>query len=104
MPLALLLIPALKVAPAIYKWRIQFRISRWYKVLLELERDALKPSPHPKRHEELLRHLAEIEDGVNRITIPASFGDMFYDLRVHIDFVRASLLAKSEQESPDTLS
>ena len=100
-PLALLLIPALKVAPAIYKWRIQFRISRWYKVLLELERDALKPSPDPKRHDELLRHLVEIENTVNMIAIPASFGDLFYDLRVHIDFVRASLLAKHEQESRD---
>lgn len=100
-PLTLLLIPALKVAPAIYKWRIQFRISRWYKVLLELERDALKPSPDPKRHEELLHHLAEIESTVNTITIPASFGDLFYDLRVHIDFVRASLLARHEHESRD---
>jgi TRAP-type uncharacterized transport system substrate-binding protein len=104
LPLALLLFPALKLAPAIYKWRIQYRISRWYKVLLELERDALKPSPNPKRHEELLRHLAEIESAVNRITIPASFGDLFYELRVHIDFVRASLLAKHEQETRDRRS
>ena len=93
-PLALLLVPALKVAPAIYKWRIQSRINRWYGVLLDLERDAFKPSSDPIRREELLRHLDHIESAVNKISVPASFGDMFYGLRGHITFVRESLLTK----------
>ena len=100
-PIALLLIPALKMAPAIYKWRIQSRINRWYRVLLELERDALKPTSDPKSREELFRHLDHIENTVNRISIPASFGDLFYALRVHISFVRASLLSKQRQGSSE---
>ena len=92
-PVALLLIPALKLVPALYRWRIESRIHRWYRALLELERDASKPSVDPKRREELLRHLDHIELAVNKIKVPASFGNLFYGLREHINFVRDSLLA-----------
>jgi TRAP-type uncharacterized transport system substrate-binding protein len=91
-PVALLLIPALKMAPAIYRWRIESRIHRWYRALLELERDAFKPSGDPKRREDLLRHLDHIETTVSKIVVPASFGDLFYGLRGHIGFVRDRLI------------
>ncbi|MCX7166159.1 MAG: hypothetical protein NTV11_07775 [Rhodocyclales bacterium] len=94
LPIALLLIPALRIAPAIYRWRIESRIYRWYRALLELERDAFKPSVDPKRREELLRHLDHIESTVNKIVVPASFGDLFYGLRGHISFVRDNLLSQ----------
>ncbi len=94
-PIALLLIPALRLAPTLYRWRIESRINRWYKVLLELERDAFKPSSDPQRRAELLRHLDHIESAVNKIEVPASFGDIFYGLRGHIGFVRKNLLAQA---------
>lgn len=93
-PFALLLIPALRMAPAIYRWRIESRIHRWYRALLDLERDAFKPTADPKRREELLRHLDYIEDSVNKIVVPAAFGDLFYGLRGHICFVRNTLLSQ----------
>ena len=92
-PIVLLLLPALKFAPMIYRWRIESRIYRWYQVLLELEREAYKPDVDAKRREELLRQLDHIETAVNRIVIPASFGDLFYGLRGHIGFVRKGLTA-----------
>ena len=90
-PVALLLIPSLKLAPAIYRWQMESRINRWYRALLELEHDALKPSVDHKRREELLRHLDHIEHSVNKIKVPASFGNLFYGLREHINFVRDRL-------------
>ncbi len=93
-PIALLLVPALKMAPAIYRWRIESRIHRWYRALLELERDAFKPSGDPMRREELLRHLDHIETTVSKIVVPASFGDLFYGLRGHIGFVRERLIVQ----------
>jgi hypothetical protein len=48
------------------------------------------------RREELLRQLDHIETAVNRIVVPASFGDMFYGLRTHIGFVRRSLLPENQ--------
>lgn len=96
-PLVLLLVPAMKIAPAIYRWSIESRIYRWYRVLLELERDAFKPGADEARREELLRQLDHIEAAVNRIVVPASFGDLFYGLRGHIGFVRQNLLSRAAQ-------
>ena len=93
-PIVLLLIPGIRIAPAIYRWRIESRIHRWYKVLLDLEREAQK-STGPERRAELLKKLDGIEANVNRIVVPASFGDLFYGLRGHVNFVRNSLLGEA---------
>jgi TRAP-type uncharacterized transport system substrate-binding protein len=100
LPVIILLIPALKFAPLIYRWRIESRIYRWYRALLELERDAFKASLDPERRDELLRHLDHIELTVSKIVVPASFGDLFYGLRGHIGFVRERLRAQSASASP----
>ena len=96
-PLALLLVPALKIAPTIYRWRIESRINRWYKVLLDLERDVFVAQT-PQSRADLLRQIDTIETGVNQIVVPASFGDMFYGLRGHVAFVRDRLM--TEPPSP----
>ena len=103
-PVALLLIPALKLIPAIYRWRIEYRINRWYRALLELERDAFKLSVDLKRREELLRHLDHIEQAVNKIIVPASFGNHFYGLREHINFVRDRLHSHHSDLPPESNS
>jgi TRAP-type uncharacterized transport system substrate-binding protein len=97
-PVALLVVPALKVAPTLYRWRIESRINRWYRALLELERDAFKHAVDRERRDDLLRHLDRIESAVNKILVPASFGNLFYGLREHIDFVRERLLAHHSVE------
>ena len=99
-PIALLLIPSLRIAPAIYRWHMQSRIYPWYKALLELERDAFSAKADQSKREALLKQLDFIEASVNKIKIPASFGDLFYGLRGHISFVRQRLLA--EQQTVDT--
>ena len=91
-PMAVLLIPALRYAPAIYRWRIESRIRRWYRALFELERDAFSSPIDHGRRVELSRRLDHIESSVNRIVVPAAFGDLFYGLRGHIRFVREGLL------------
>lgn len=94
LPVAVLLIPALRYAPAIYRWRIESRIRRWYRALFELERDAFGSPVDDHRREDLLRRLNLIEQNVNKIVVPAAFGDLFYGLRGHIRFVREGLLAR----------
>lgn len=99
-PLALFVIPSLQLVPAIYRWRLESRIYKWYKALLDLERDGFKPSADNQRREELLRHLEHIEQSINKIVVPAFCGHLFYDLRQHINFVRKRLQAgKHEAQS-----
>lgn len=90
-PIIVLLIPGLRILPALYNWRIRQRILRWYGVLLVLERDVNRSDGQFGR-EELLERLRQVENAVNRLSIPLSFADQFYVLRGHIDFVRGKLL------------
>lgn len=91
LPIALLLIPGMRIAPALYRWRIESRIYPWYSTLLELERDAFSAPLDAKRRDELLHRLNHLEHAVNKIKVPATFGDLFYGLRGHIAFVRDRL-------------
>ena len=93
-PILLILVPALKLAPGIYNWRMRWRIYRWYGELLKLERDVFDHDGDANKKIELLKQLDLIDKGVKRIKIPAAFADMFYALRGHIDFVRAKLQEK----------
>ncbi|PWU16860.1 MAG: C4-dicarboxylate ABC transporter substrate-binding protein [Verrucomicrobia bacterium] len=54
---------------------------------------------HGAARERLLGRLDEIESGVNRIKIPASFADQFYGLREHIDFVRELVEERTSPKS-----
>ena len=92
-PVALLLIPALKAAPAFYRWQMEYRIKSWYRTLFDIERNAFKHWADPNKREELLRRLDHIENSVSKIVVPSKFGDLVYGLRQHIDFVRNRLLS-----------
>lgn len=94
-PVVLVLVPAFRIVPALYRWRMTSRIYRWYGALQRLEREALEPSVDVRRREELIRQLNEIENSVVRIMVPSAFGDLFYGLRGHISAVRESLLASA---------
>jgi len=91
-PLALVLIPAIRFLPVAYRWRIQLQIYRCYRPLLRLERDAAGPLSR-ERVQDLLSRLDEIENIVDQLRVPASFADQFYVLRGHIAFVRQRLNA-----------
>lgn len=88
-PIAVLLVPAMRVLPSILRLRIRLRLYRWYRALLSVERD-LHTWP-PERHPELLARLDHIERGVNKIKVPPSFADQFYTLRGSIRFVQERL-------------
>ncbi|QDQ25053.1 C4-dicarboxylate ABC transporter substrate-binding protein [Chitinimonas arctica] len=92
LPIAVLLIPAIRLLPWLYRWRIHSRIYPWYGALMALERGLLS-QPIPEDRGPLLARLDEIEQGVNKLTVPLAFIDQIYVLREHIAFVRARLAA-----------
>lgn len=87
-PAMLVLIPTIRFFPVAYRWSNQLRFYRCYRPLLQIEREAMSTLNSEERRD-LLARLDEIEESVNRLRVPASFADQFYDLRVHIAFVRA---------------
>ena len=89
-PLALVLLPILRLLPVAYQLGVRLRIYRCYRPLLRIERD-LFGELTAERVQELQQRLDEVEQLVNQLKVPASFADQFYELRVHISFVRQRL-------------
>ncbi|MEO9064631.1 MAG: hypothetical protein ABI277_09990 [Burkholderiaceae bacterium] len=111
LPITALLIPLSRILPPLYTWRVRSRVYRWYGQLREVENDAdtmtaaaeeaLPGAARDDRAEAVLRakHLArlrDIERRVNHLVVPLSYADELYTLKLHIDRVRAKLLAPVE--------
>jgi TRAP-type uncharacterized transport system substrate-binding protein len=89
-PLIVLLVPALRLVPALYAWRVKSRIYRWYGALIAIERSALSDTSAEER-QSLIEQLDVIEESVNGLKMPLAYADQFYVLREHIGFVRDRL-------------
>ncbi len=93
-PLVVVLIPALRLVPGLYRWRVKSRIYRWYGALIAIEREAIS-GPDTAQRDALLDRIDAIESAVNRMKMPLAFADQFYVLREHIGFVRERLAAEA---------
>ncbi|SDH33670.1 TAXI family TRAP transporter solute-binding subunit [Paraburkholderia phenazinium] len=90
LPVAVLLFPALRLVPALYRWRVRSRIYRYYGSLIAIEREALK-DPSPAQRQALFQELDQIEESLNSLRMPLAYADAFYVLREHVGFVRVRL-------------
>ncbi|RKE36154.1 TRAP-type uncharacterized transport system substrate-binding protein [Paraburkholderia sp. BL23I1N1] len=93
LPMAVLLIPAMRLIPALYGWRVRSRIYRYYGALIAIERGALADSTEEER-KQLFAELDQIEASLNRLRMPLAYADAFYVLREHVGFVRSRLAAQ----------
>ena len=89
-PLITLMLPLFKILPPAYRWRVRSRIYRSYRDLLEIEAEAKKPDGSPDLAA-LKQRLQKIDDTVSHVSVPLSYADAAYSLRMHIDLVRTSL-------------
>ena len=95
-PLLTVLIPLVKVLPAVYKWRFRRRLLHWYGELKDVESEVAAVEPGEKA-DDLHDRLNTIDAAVSQLPIPVQFAEQFYNLRAHLDLVRQRLLAKGRQ-------
>lgn len=91
------LIPASRVVPPLYEFRVRSRVFRWYAQLRGIEQEVDGPAADRAR---LLRELDALEAKVGRISVPLSHTDELYALRSHIELVRARLRQPGENAAP----
>jgi len=94
LPLLTLLLPLVKIMPPMYRWRVRKKIYRWYRELQLLD-DASHEHPDDAAQAELLKKLDTIEEEVRKVSVPLSYADELYSLRLHIGLVRNSLTDRS---------
>lgn len=94
LPMILIMIPAVRSIPAIFRWLGQVRIRRRYRALLKLEAK-FKNEKDPSKLKELNDQFELIEKDVREMKVRPIFADQFYALRSHIDYVRRLMSAKS---------
>ena len=90
LPLLAILIPVVRFTPTLYAWRIKSRIYRWYGKLkvLEVDMESAKTAAEARALQERLESIAQ---SVSRIPTPLAFSEYLYNLRSHIELVRARL-------------
>ncbi len=98
-PLVVVLLPIVRIAPSIYYWRIRSRIYRWYGELkfLELEIKERFDRTEVKRYSDLID---DLEKRAYMRPLPIAFTGDVYTLRQHIDMVRQLIRALSKADSP----
>jgi len=96
-PIFALLIPLLKVAPALYTWRVRSKVFRIYGELRFLE-DDLKNHFDPAKLADYRSRLDALDEEASQLRVPLGFTDLVYTLREHVNLVR-SILSKKESSA-----
>ena len=90
-PLIAFALPLFRLVPAVYHWRARSRIYRWYRELRPLEAH-VGAGLAPGELDRALADLDRIRGEISRLSVPWAYADQLYQLRLHIDLVRAELL------------
>jgi hypothetical protein len=98
LPLLVLLLPFFKLMPPIYRWRVRSRIYRWYSELEGVD-PRLQKDDIAGRVDQYLAKLDNIEDKVTRVSIPLSYTEELYQLRLHIEMLRNELRKVGEKNT-----
>jgi TRAP-type uncharacterized transport system substrate-binding protein len=91
-PLAGIAIPLMRGIPALMKWRVQSKLAYWYRRLDRLEHSV---GTNSVTAAEQTQELSFISDMVGRIKVPSSYGEQLFNLKSHVDMVRARLATRS---------
>lgn len=93
-PLLTLVIPLIRIAPPVYRWRIRRKIYIWYRDLRALEAEGRAAKDNVTRAA-VMDRLAHVQAETGRIEVPLSYTDDLYRLRNHVSFVY-DLLARMQ--------
>ncbi len=88
-PMLVILVPLLKVAGPLYRWRIRSRIYRWYRLLLETDRRITENEVEDIETEH--RQLEALADELASVDVPLSYSDELYQLKQHVEYVTRRL-------------
>ena len=90
-PMVMLMMPLLRAAPPLMRWRTRRKIYLWYSDLREIDQRLVTGLSGPELDEELAR-LKDIEHQVAYVDVPLSYMEEFYHLRLHLAMLQQHLI------------
>jgi len=100
-PLLTLLFPLFKITPPAYRWQIRRRIFKWYKHLKKLDMEAYEMK-NTEDAEKMLAQLERMDRMVLETSVPLSYTDYIYSLRLHIRMIEDRLKKVIEEDTGTT--
>lgn len=90
LPLLTLMLPLARFAPPVYNWTMRKKVYRWYEQLREIDQHLIqaKRVEDPRPYEERLDGL---EAELSKVSVPLSYMQEFYNLKLHVDLIRSRL-------------
>jgi TRAP transporter TAXI family solute receptor len=98
-PLIMLLMPLLRAAPPLVRWRIRRKVYVWYSVLHEIDEKLARGMSRDEVDAELAR-LDDVERQIAHVDVPLSYMNEFYHLRFHLKMSQQSLQEMRERKTP----
>ena len=97
-PLVMLLMPLVRAAPPLLRWRTRRKIYLWYSDLRDIDQRLVSGLSSAELDQELAR-LNEIEHQVAYVDVPLSYMEEFYHLRTHLDMLQQHLVELRERSA-----
>jgi hypothetical protein len=81
-PLLTLLYPLFRSAGPLYRWLVQRRVYRWYRVLRNVEEE-MDAKGDAASLEQIHQQLERVGDEIRKTHVPARYGANLFALRAH---------------------
>jgi uncharacterized protein len=102
-PLVMLMMPLVRAAPPLMRWRTRRKIYLWYSDLREIDQRLVAGLSAPELDQELAR-LKHIEHQVAHVDVPLSYMEEFYHLRLHLAMLQQHLTDLRSRNGPAAVS
>ncbi len=98
LPIFFLVVPALQAVPKIYAYLMSWRVWQHYPAIREIEEE-IEDETDPTQLREMDARLADMDDLMAQMRLPAAYRRGAYDARLHIELVRKKI-GERLQHSP----
>jgi hypothetical protein len=101
-PMGMIIVPLIGIAPWIYTWRNRSKYYPWYRELWKLEKEILGDQS-TENIDAYKTRLSRIENAVSGIRTSVAFYDELFILQEHVQIVRLKLdsLLRTSRVKPD---
>jgi hypothetical protein len=89
-PLLVFIMPLIRAAPPLARWRTRRRIYSWYSALRDIDQKLLDGLSGRELDQEIVR-LADMEHNIAFIQVPLSYMEELYHLRLHVTMLQEKL-------------